>query len=226
MADQVVGELAGVGPRAVDVRRAARPHGRQAEHVETGPVDDAAVVADPATPVEHGHLEPGVIGAGAGGPQDRADPGGAQVERERGRAESGRLRTLAAAPEELVDGGILDNLPVDLLTSRAEGPVAAVNISMGGSGGSRSRRVGKPRVPALGETLLRTMMIGSGGAVDAAHRNGAVVVTPANLGVGLLEFHQFDRMVRAGREAARALLDHEGFELGGQELRMSEPAAH
>jgi EmrB/QacA subfamily drug resistance transporter len=113
----------------------------------------------------------------------------------------------------LLDGGVLDNLPVDLLTSRAEGPVAAVNISMGGSGGSRSRRVGKPRVPALGETLLRTMMIGSGGAVDAAHRNGAVVVTPANLGVGLLEFHQFDRMVRAGREAARALLDHEGFEL-------------
>jgi predicted acylesterase/phospholipase RssA len=50
------------------------------------------------------------------------------------------------------------------------------------------------------------MMIGAGGAVDAAHRRGALVLTPTAMGVGLLEFHQFDRMVQAGREAARALL--------------------
>ena len=45
------------------------------------------------------------------------------------------------------------------------------------------------------------MMINAGGAVTAAHAAGAVVVTPATLGVGLLEFHQIDRMVQAGREA-------------------------
>ena len=38
----------------------------------------------------------------------------------------------------------------------------------------------------------------------------ALVLTPATLGVGLLEFHQQDRMVRAGREAARAVLDGPG----------------
>jgi NTE family protein len=113
----------------------------------------------------------------------------------------------------LTDGGVLDNLPVDLLTERNEGPVLAVNISMGGSGG-RSRRPGRPRIPALGETLLRTMMIGSGGAVEAAHRHGAVVLTPDAQGVGLLEFHQFDRMVRSGREAARALLTDGTLDLG------------
>jgi NTE family protein len=106
----------------------------------------------------------------------------------------------------LLDGGVLDNLPVDLLMERDEGPVVAVNISMGGGGGGHGSRTGKPRVPALGETLLRVMMIGSGGAVERAHRAGAAVVTPASMGVGLLEFHQFDRMVAAGREAARALL--------------------
>ncbi len=113
----------------------------------------------------------------------------------------------------LTDGGLLDNLPVDLLTERAEGPVIAVNISMGG-GGRRGPRQGRPRVPALGETLLRTMMIGSGGAIEAAHRQGAVVVTPDAQGVGLLEFHQFDRMVEAGREAARALLADGTLDLG------------
>ncbi|HSU01252.1 MAG TPA: DHA2 family efflux MFS transporter permease subunit [Nocardioides sp.] len=110
----------------------------------------------------------------------------------------------------LVDGGVLDNLPVDLLTERDEGPVVAVNIAMGGGGGGGAPRPTRPRVPALGETLLRTMMIGSGGAVAAARAEGAWVVTPATMGVGLLEFHQFDRMVRAGRVAARALLDEAG----------------
>jgi predicted acylesterase/phospholipase RssA len=71
-------------------------------------------------------------------------------------------------------------------------------------------------VPALGETLLRTMMIGSGGAVAAAQAEGAWVVTPPTLGVGLLEFHQMDRMVAAGRAAARALLEEAGGDLFGR----------
>ena len=111
----------------------------------------------------------------------------------------------------LVDGGVLDNLPTDLLVERAEGPVAAVSI---GSGSDGHRRPGRPRVPALGETLMRTMMIGSGGAVDAARTRGAWVVSPASMGVGLLEFHQLDRMVQAGRAAARALLEQAGGDLG------------
>ncbi|HEX2895416.1 MAG TPA: DHA2 family efflux MFS transporter permease subunit [Marmoricola sp.] len=113
----------------------------------------------------------------------------------------------------LADGGILDNLPVDLLTERDEGPVLAVNISMGGSGNGSRSRTGRPRVPALGETLLRTMMIGSGGAVAAARAQGAWVVTPPTLGVGLLEFHQLDRMIDAGRAAARVLLEQTGGDL-------------
>ncbi len=126
--------------------------------------------------------------------------------------ESGRL---------LVDGGVLDNLPTDLLVERDEGPVVAVNISMGG-GGRRGPRAGPPRVPALGETLLRTMMIGSGGAVAAARAAGAWVITPPTLGVGLLEFHQMDEMVRAGRAAARALLE----EAGGDLRDLRRPVAH
>jgi predicted acylesterase/phospholipase RssA len=106
----------------------------------------------------------------------------------------------------LVDGGVLDNLPVDVLMQRDEGPVLAVNISMGG-GGTASARSGPPRIPMLGDTLFRTMMIGAGGAVQAAHERGALVMTPSTMGVGLLEFHQYDVMVRAGRDAARELID-------------------
>jgi NTE family protein len=113
----------------------------------------------------------------------------------------------------LIDGGVLDNLPTDLLVERDEGPVVAVNISMGGSGSSGPARSGPRRVPALGETLLRTMMISSGGAIEAARAQGAWVVTPPTMGVGLLEFHQLDEVVRAGRLAARALLDEAGADI-------------
>ncbi|HET9499176.1 MAG TPA: MFS transporter [Marmoricola sp.] len=113
----------------------------------------------------------------------------------------------------LVDGGVLDNLPVGLLTERDEGPVVAVNIGLGGSG-SRTVDPDRPlRVPALGETLLRTMMIGSGGATERARACGAYVISPPSMGVGMLEFHQMDRMVEAGRVAARALLEATGGDL-------------
>lgn len=59
----------------------------------------------------------------------------------------------------------------------------------------------------LGETLLRTMLIGSGGAVASAGAAGATVVTPPSLGVGLLEFHQLDVVVEAGLMAGRQLLE-------------------
>ena len=118
-------------------------------------------------------------------------------------------------PRLLVDGGVLDNLPVHLLTERDEGPIIAVNIGMGGgSGGGPSTRhdgsAPRIRVPALGETLMRSLFIGSGGAVVEAQAAGAIVVTPSSMGVGLLEFHQLDRMVESGRQAGRALIDEAG----------------
>ena len=47
----------------------------------------------------------------------------------------------------LVDGGVLDNLPVDLLVERDEGPVVAVNVAMGGDPAPGQARPGPPRVP-------------------------------------------------------------------------------
>jgi EmrB/QacA subfamily drug resistance transporter len=108
----------------------------------------------------------------------------------------------------LVDGGVLANLPFAPLLERDEGQVVAVNVSMGGADGTKSRRDPSrpPRVPLLGETLLRTMLIGSGGATAGATAAGLVVVTPPSLGVGLLEFHQFDAMYDAGLATGRQLV--------------------
>lgn len=106
----------------------------------------------------------------------------------------------------LVDGGVLDNMPTDLLVEHDEGPVIAMAVPSG----ERRGTAATPRIPALPDTLMRTLMISSGGGIDRARTLGAWVVTPSSLGVGLLEFHQFDRMVQAGRDAARALLEETG----------------
>ena len=39
------------------------------------------------------------------------------------------------------------------------------------------------------------------------------MISPPSLGVGLVEFHQIDRMVAAGRMAARTLLEATGGDL-------------
>jgi predicted acylesterase/phospholipase RssA len=99
-----------------------------------------------------------------------------------------------------VDGGVLDNLPVAALDDD-EGPTIAVNISAGGS----LRRDGRPpRIPALPETLLRSMLMGSAVAARDARARAAVTVTPDTRGIGLFEFHQMDRAIEAGRAAGAA----------------------
>jgi predicted acylesterase/phospholipase RssA len=105
-----------------------------------------------------------------------------------------------------VDGGVLDNLPVSTLSSD-EGPLIAVSVGFGGAGGpSSGSRTGPPRVPALPDTLMRTMMMASGDAAARAYELADLVLRPDTRGVGLLEFHQIDRARQAGREAVTAAL--------------------
>jgi len=134
----------------------------------------------------------------------------------------GLFPPIATDERLLVDGGVLDNTPVDTLTERDEGPLLVVNVTMGArphrpitpgaDGGPVARAPRRIRVPMLGETLLRTMMIGSSDHVPSrAARTHAIA--PASRGVGLLEFHQLDEMVASGRAAARELLERTGGDL-------------
>ena len=114
----------------------------------------------------------------------------------------------------LVDGGVLDNLPVGAARRARRGPAGrSEHRGRRGPAASGPAPAGRCAFPALGETLMRTMMISSAGATDRARAVGAFVVTPPSMGVGLLEFHQMDRMVEAGRLAARSLLEATGGDL-------------
>jgi len=117
----------------------------------------------------------------------------------------------------LVDGSLVDNLPVSEMAALGEGPVIAVDIkatverppaaSRRRAGANDSGAERELRTPSLGETLARVLLIGSRNTSESARRHADWTITPRNDGVGLLEFHQLDQAREAGRAAARAALE-------------------
>jgi EmrB/QacA subfamily drug resistance transporter len=126
----------------------------------------------------------------------------------------------------LVDGGLLNNLPLGLL-DRGEGPIIACDAVAGGhkktgssqepttpsgdSAGNRTHR--ESRLPGIGETLVRSVLIGGVEATRAARRRADLLIAPDDVGVGMLEWHQIDAAKEAGRRAAYEALEESVGEL-------------
>jgi predicted acylesterase/phospholipase RssA/CRP-like cAMP-binding protein len=124
----------------------------------------------------------------------------------------------------LVDGGVLDNLPVQQMALTGDGPVAAVDVTAdfqrprtrvaagrprARAAGARVRRLvtgADDRVPSFMETILRTMVMGSLDTTIAAQRHAQLVIRPSVGEVGLMAFDSLDRVREAGRRAAREAL--------------------
>ena len=76
----------------VDEARLASTQERRADQVHPGRVDDTTVVADHALAVEDVHVEPGVVGAEAGRPDDGLDRPAGEIQAERRRLGHDRRR--------------------------------------------------------------------------------------------------------------------------------------
>ena len=126
----------------------------------------------------------------------------------------------------LVDGGVLDNLPVEAMARAGEGPVIAVDVGQRGgepAEARRPRRLGPlgralagtdTQLPRIGETLMRTLTVGSADTVAAALRHADLVIAPHVEGVGMLDWKSLDRVREVGRRAAReALAGYDGDRL-------------
>ena len=121
----------------------------------------------------------------------------------------------------LVDGGVLDNLPVATMARTGEGPVIAVDVSGRVGQFRRPERPGITRlrrpirraltgsdaeIPRLGETIMRTVTVGSIDTFAAAHLHADLVIAPRIEGIGLLDWKALLRVVELGRRAAREAL--------------------
>jgi NTE family protein len=109
----------------------------------------------------------------------------------------------------LVDGGVLNNLPVDVMASDDEGPIVAVDVI---------RRLDEldaavaPALPSITETLSRATVLGSVERAEQNRKLADLVVTPDVQDVALREFSALDRASEAGRQAMIAALEGGGAE--------------
>lgn len=120
----------------------------------------------------------------------------------------------------LVDGGVLNNLPVDVMAAADEGPIIAVDVMRKTIAGSdqtgtgdgpvlpmqRSLPGARVRLPTLLETLGRSSVMGSWRKAEANRPLASLVISPELVGVGLLDFKKIDQIIREGRQAANSAL--------------------
>jgi predicted acylesterase/phospholipase RssA len=117
----------------------------------------------------------------------------------------------------LIDGSLLDNLPLAPMSSSGEGPVLAIDIR-GGEGPpelAEGASPGEPqadqsrrrRLPPLTDTLARIALLSSANTEESAQRHADMTIRVPVSGIGLLEFHQIDQARDAGRRAALAALE-------------------
>jgi NTE family protein len=114
----------------------------------------------------------------------------------------------------LIDGGVLNNLPVDPMLSSGEGPVIAVDVS-GALPPPRPPRSRMPLLrrwivgpavewaPPITETVLRSILLGNALTDAAARERAHAVIRPRLKGVPTMRFRDLESIRRLGRDAAR-----------------------
>ncbi len=120
----------------------------------------------------------------------------------------GLVAPVARGGRLLVDGGVLNNLPVDAMAETGEGPVLAVDVIRRITSGGE----GEPAIPSIMETLSRATVLGSVERAEANRALALMVVTPDVQDVPLRDFRALDRAIDAGRRAAEEALADGGRE--------------
>ncbi len=95
----------------------------------------------------------------------------------------------------LVDGGVVDNIPIAVARARGADIVIAVDISA---------NVGNTNISNLLDVTLQATNIMFARNVEQAKKNADILITPAGIGdVGMLDFTQKKRCMLAGIDATK-----------------------
>ena len=105
----------------------------------------------------------------------------------------------------LVDGGLIRNLPVDVMSQTGEGPVVAIEV--GGRFDPPIDADGDPALPGIGETLMRSVLLGSAAAGSDVIAGADLLLEPDVSGMKMMAFGEIDRGIAIGRAAATARLE-------------------
>jgi NTE family protein len=128
----------------------------------------------------------------------------------------GVLPPVIDGDEVLVDGGVLNNLPADVMLAMRRGPVIAVDVCRKSTFTASAvdldelplwkmlwgQRRGVPNILAL---LVRAGTVSSQAQVKSLGARVDLLIEPKLEGIGMLDWHAFDRAVEAGY---RQTLEH------------------
>jgi NTE family protein/lysophospholipid hydrolase len=124
----------------------------------------------------------------------------------------------------LVDGGVVDNLPTEVMRSRCRGKIIAVNVSPDVDDAFVAERLPTPwsvlaswlspmrralRVPTIVHVMMRTATLASADRAREAERQADLYLRPAIGPYGLLEFERIRDIVDVGYACGRDRL--QGF---------------
>jgi NTE family protein len=131
----------------------------------------------------------------------------------------GVLPPLSVNGEILVDGGVLDNFPVDVMAGIGSGPIVGVDVGAApaltpGSEAASGRRglidFFRPdpgRLPGIVSVLSRVGTVTSTLQTALARAQLSLLIQPPIADVALLEWHAFERAVEAGYRAMATALE-------------------
>ena len=98
----------------------------------------------------------------------------------------------------LVDGGVVDNIPISVARARGADSVIAVDISA---------NVGNTNITNLVDVTLQATNIMFALNVEQSKKNADLLITPLGIGdIGMLDFTQKKRCMQAGIEATQKAL--------------------
>jgi NTE family protein len=141
----------------------------------------------------------------------------------------------------LVDGGLVDNLPVDVMVSHCRGPIIAVDVFPYEPQGAEPGGQAKGRVsgflrkigplaeggPPLFDTLTRSTLLGSQRTTETTHSSHppALHLVPELTQFRILEWSSYEAIYRAGYECAKRKLEAGALPRALWEGRIEDPAA-
>jgi NTE family protein len=124
----------------------------------------------------------------------------------------------------LVDGGLMNNLPVDIMAERSSGPIIASDVTGEIDLKARDDKYGErpwwwligqrmAGTPSIVSILMRSGTVGSEVQRRLAREQANYMFEPPLSGVGLRDWRAFDRCIAEGYEHALRMIEQHGVPL-------------
>ncbi len=124
----------------------------------------------------------------------------------------------------LVDGGVMNNLPVDVMRRDAHGPIIASDVTGELDLQARDDRYGERPLwwliwqrmsgtPSIVSILMRSGTVGSEAQRRVVREQADYLFEPPLVGIGLRDWQSFDRAIREGYEHAMQMIEKHGVPL-------------